>query len=64
MGRGRDVQEGESRCIQTADSRCCTAETNTTVQQLYPNKHKERHQKHGGNHAPKAFPQQIWTLSL
>ena len=30
-GMGREVQEGGDVCILMADSRCCTAETNTTL---------------------------------
>ena len=29
--RGREAQEGGNMCILTADSHCCTAETNTTL---------------------------------
>ena len=38
MGRGvgGDVQEGGDICIHLADSGCCTAETNTTLQSNYP----------------------------
>ena len=28
-GKGREAQEGGTICIITADSHCCTAETNT-----------------------------------
>ena len=37
MGRGvgGDVQEGGDICIHIADSGCCTAETNTTLQSNY-----------------------------
>jgi len=31
VGGGREVQEGREVCILMADSRCCTAETNTTL---------------------------------
>ena len=31
VGSRREVQEGEDLCIPTADSCCCTAETNTTL---------------------------------
>ena len=30
-GSGRETQEGRNICILRADSRCCTAETNTTL---------------------------------
>ena len=28
---GREAQEGEDLCVRTADSLCCTAETNTAL---------------------------------
>jgi len=31
LGAGRKIQEGEDICILTADSRCCMAESNTTL---------------------------------
>ena len=34
-GGGRDVQEGGDICTHLADSLCCTAETNTTLQSSY-----------------------------
>ena len=34
-GRRREAHEGEDVCIHTADSHCCTAETNNTVEQLH-----------------------------
>ena len=36
QGIGRDVQEGGDVCIHIADTLCCTAETNTTLQSNYP----------------------------
>ena len=30
-GSGREALEGRDTCIHSADSRCCTAEINTTV---------------------------------
>ena len=35
MGGRREAQEGEDICIHIADSYCCTAETNTTLQRNY-----------------------------
>ena len=32
----REIQEGGDMCIPTADSWCCMAETNTTLQSNYP----------------------------
>ena len=34
---GKEVQKGGDTCIWTADSFCCTAETNSIVEQLYSN---------------------------
>ena len=31
LGLGREAQEGGDICIPMADSRCCTAQTNTTL---------------------------------
>ena len=31
VGEGKEAQEGADICIITADSSCCTAETNTTL---------------------------------
>ena len=28
---GREAQEGGDTCVHTADSHCCTVETNTTL---------------------------------
>ena len=33
---GREVQEEGEICMHMADSRCCTAETNTTLESNYP----------------------------
>ena len=46
MGRGRDVQEGGHRCMHTADSHRCAAETNTGL--LYSNKNKKSDVKNMG----------------
>ena len=35
-GDGREAQEGGDVCILKADSWCCTAETNTTLESNYP----------------------------
>ena len=35
-GDKREAEEGGDICILTADSRCCMAETNTTLQISYP----------------------------
>ena len=37
MGRGRETQERGDTYTQTADSRCCTAETKNIVKKLYFN---------------------------
>ena len=34
---GKEVQKGGDTCIWMADSFCCTAETNSIVEQLYSN---------------------------
>ena len=39
---GREAHEGGNICILTADSLCCTAETNNIVKQLYSN-YKKTH---------------------
>ena len=36
-GDERDVQEGGHICIHIADSRCCAADTNNIIKQLYSN---------------------------
>ena len=36
-GWGREAQDGGDMCVHTADSLCCTEETNNIVQQLYSN---------------------------
>ena len=35
QGIGREVQEGGDVCIHIADTLCCTAETNATLQSNY-----------------------------
>ena len=43
IGSGREAQEGGDICILMADSHCCMAETNATLQSNYPpilKKHK------------------------
>ena len=39
-GGGREAQKEGDICILIADSCCCTAETNTTLQGNYPIKNK------------------------
>ena len=36
MGEAREAQEGGDVCIVKADSHCCMAETNTTLEGNYP----------------------------
>ena len=36
MGGGREVKAGGAICTPVADSRCCMAETNTTLYSNYP----------------------------
>ena len=43
VGCGREAQKGGAICILMADSHCCMAETNATLQSNYPpilKKHK------------------------
>ena len=42
-GSGREAQEGVDICIQIADSSCCTAETNATMESNYTPISKEKH---------------------
>ena len=42
VGGGRETQEGGDGCLHIADSLCCTAKTNTTLESNYtPKKEKK-----------------------